>query len=154
MGPLSVETKWDAGEEQCGPRDPADLGLPWGRLLLSRHSPLRWGPGRPRAVRWDRSTSEPVLSTADSSGGSERRHTARNGSARPVRENFVASFPGLAAGRAEDREAEMKVEEAETRPQAGTAIEFRPGRARVSPLQPTGKESGSGRSALARVAPE
>lgn len=152
---MSVETKRDAGEERCGPRGPGRPRASWGRLLLSRHSPLLWGPGRPRAARWDCSTTTPVLSTADSSGGSERRRTARNGSARPARENFVASFPGAWQQAVRKmQEAEMKMEEAETRPQAGAALELRPSHASVSPLQPTGKESGSGRSALARVAPE
>lgn len=76
-GPLSAETKRDAGEERCGPRGPGRPRASWGRLLLPRHSPLRWGPGRPRVARWYRGISAPVLSTADSSGGSERRGTTR-----------------------------------------------------------------------------
>lgn len=117
--------------------DPAGRGLPGGGCC---------SPGTRRSAG-GRDGRGPRGGTAASLRPSSAPRTApgaRNGAAPPVRENLVASFPG--AGQQAVRkiqEAEMKTEEAETRPEAGAALRLRPRRSRVSPLQPAGKESGT-----------
>lgn len=85
VGPLSLETKRDAGEERCGPRGPGRQRVSWRRLLLPRHSPLRWGPGRQRGA-----TAAPC---ARPQHRGQLRGLERRGPARLVGENLVLRSP-------------------------------------------------------------